>query len=242
MNDTPPAPRLIPLPTVKPRLTYVLLAINIAVFVAQNLTDRELWFYLGAKINEFIFVGEWWRLITPMFLHIGLLHIAVNSYSLFIFGPQVEAVFGYRRFLAVYLLSGVAGVVLSFAMSPNPSVGASGAIFGLVGAMLVYFFRHRRLFGELGRRRLVDIAMVAGINLLIGLSPGIDNWGHIGGLLGGAILAWLIGPIYRVDIEPVTRTASVQDSNRLTVRSWLAVFAVALALAAATSVIATLQR
>ncbi len=243
LPDSPrPAPRLIPLPTVKPRLTYVLLVTNIAVFVAQYLTDREMWFYLGAKINEFIVAGEWWRLITPMFLHIGLLHIAVNSYSLFIFGPQVEAVFGYRRFLAVYLVSGAAGVVLSFALSPTPSVGASGAIFGLVGAMLVYFFRHRRLFGELGRRRLVDIAMVAGINLLIGLSPGIDNWGHIGGLLGGAILAWLIGPIYRVDVEPITLTARVQDSNRFAGRSWLAVFAVTLALAAATSVIATLQR
>jgi membrane associated rhomboid family serine protease len=245
----PQPPRLIPLPTVRPLLTYILLAINLLVFVLQSLTpDSQFggnllnpWFVYGAKINELITAGEWWRLITPIFLHFDILHLGVNSYSLYIFGPQVEALFGYRRYLITYLLSGVAGVVFSFAMTPSPSVGASGAIFGLVGAMLVYLYRHRRLFGEMGRRRLVDIGIVAFMNLLIGLNPGIDNWGHVGGLLGGALLSWLVGPIYAVRTESAASPPKVEDANPFNSQRWLAVFAVAFALAAATVVIAAQQ-
>ena len=235
-------PRFIALPTVKPRFVYFFLAVNILIFVIQQFTNPDQWFYWGAKINEFIVAGEWWRLVTPMFLHLNLIHVAVNSYSLFAFGQQVESVLGYRRFMGVYLLSGVAGTVASFAFSPNPSVGASGAIFGLVGAMLVYFYRHRQLFGEMGRRRLMDILVIAGINLVIGLSPGIDNWGHVGGLLGGALLAWLLGPLYVVQPDPVTHEPKITDGNPLNGQRWLAMFAVVLALVALTMVAATTQR
>lgn len=244
-NATPPGQppqRFIALPVVRPLITYTLIGINIAVFVAQFLTDQELWFFLGAKINEFIIAGEWWRLVTPVFLHANLIHLGINCYSLFIFGTQVEALFGYRRYIVIYMLSGIASVVLSFVMSPSMSVGASGAIFGLVGAMLVHLYRHRKLFGERGRRRLVDVAVVAGINLLIGLNPGIDNWGHVGGLIGGLVLAWLIGPIYSVHMEPMTLNAKVEDANPLTGNRWLAVFAVALALVAVTMLAINLQR
>ena len=110
MNQTPapPAPddrpspaRYLPIPTVKPRITYVILAINIIVFALESITGADVWFSFGAKINASIVAGEWWRLITPMFLHAGLAHIAFNSYALYSFGPQVEAVFGYRRFLFI---------------------------------------------------------------------------------------------------------------------------------------------
>ncbi len=262
MNETPPGaptqpppqqPRYVQLPTVKPRVTYVLLTINIVVFLLQSITPEVVvnvganlrvspWFLYGAKINEFIVAGEWWRLITPMFLHADFLHIAFNSYALYIFGPQVEALFGYRRFTLIYLLSGVAGTVLSFALSPNWSVGASGAIFGLVGALLIYFYRHRKLFGEMGRRRLTELAVVAGLNLLIGLRPNIDNWGHVGGLVGGSLLTWLIGPIYAIRLEPLTNNASVVDANPFNGPRWLAAFAVALALAAATMMAISLQK
>lgn len=247
---TPPTPppnsatpqRYLALPVVKPRITYFLLGLNIVIFIAQTLTNDQVWFAYGAKINANIVAGEWWRLITPMFLHLNLLHIGVNSYSLFIFGPQVETLLGYRRFITVYLVSGVAGTVLSFVMSPNPSIGASGAIFGLVGAMLVYFYRHRRLFGEMGRRRLTDILIIAGINLAIGLTPGIDNWGHVGGLLGGAVLCWLLGPVYAVVTDPATRQSRVVDASPLNGQRWLGVVAVILALVAITLVAANFQR
>jgi rhomboid protease GluP len=238
----PPPQRFISLPVVRPRITYVLIGINIAVFLGQILTDSDLWFFFGAKINEFIVAGEWWRLVTPIFLHANLIHLAVNGYSLFIFGTQVEALFSYKRYLVIYMLSGIASTVLSFIMSPEPSVGASGAIFGLVGAMLVHLYRHRKLFGERGRRRLIDVAVIAGINLLIGLNPGIDNWGHLGGLIGGVVLAWLIGPIYTVSIEQITLNAKVEDANPLAGNRWLAVFAVTFALLAITLLASTYQR
>ncbi|MBI3244459.1 MAG: rhomboid family intramembrane serine protease [Chloroflexi bacterium] len=249
MNGAPPPsgpndasrPRYLPIPTVRPRFTFVFLAINIVVFLLQTVTNAEAWFFFGAKINEFIVAGEWWRLITPMFLHANLVHLAFNSYALYIFGPQVEAVFGYRRFFFIYLLSGVSGAVLSFALSPQPSVGASGAIFGLVGSLLIYLFRHRQAFGDMGRRRLLEILTLAGINLVIGLSPGIDNWGHVGGLLGGATLAWLIGPIFGVEADS-TGQPVIADRNRFGLQHWLAVFAVSLALGAVTAVTAALKK
>jgi rhomboid protease GluP len=236
-------PRYLTLPTVKPRLVYFFFAVNIIIFLLQSLTGTDQWLNFGAKVNAAIVAGEWWRLITPMFLHVNILHIAINSYSLYIFGPQVEVLFGYRRFLVVYLLSGVAGTVLSFALSPNPSVGASGAIFGLVGAMLVYFYRHRKLFGEMGRRRLVDIISIAAINLIFGFSvSGIDNWGHVGGLAGGAVLAWLLGPVYTVQIDSATQETQVVDASPLNGQRWLAVLAVGLGLVALTLLAANAQR
>ncbi len=238
----PPQPRFLALPTVKPRFTYILLGLNIAIFIAQTLTNDQVWFYYGAKINANIIAGEWWRLVTPMFLHLNLLHIAVNSYSLFVFGPQVETLLGYRRFLTVYLVSGVAGTVLSFVMSPDPSIGASGAIFGLVGAMLIYFYRHRKLFGEMGRRQLTNILIIAGINLAIGLTPGIDNWGHVGGLLGGAVLSWLLGPVYVIETNPLGQQAQVTDASPLNGQRWLGVLAVILALVAIVVVVSNLQK
>lgn len=239
-GPTPPPTRYLTLPAVIPRITYVLLAINLSAFAADFLTQRLL-FDLGAKVNELIAAGQWWRLITPMFLHLGIAHIFFNSYALYALGPQVERVFGYARFFFIYMLSGVAGSILSFARSPNPSVGASGAIFGLIGALLIYLYRHRPLFGEMGRQRLMNILVVAGINLLIGLSPGIDNWGHLGGLIGGAALTALIGPRFVVEADSVGRP-HLRDGNPFGVVGWLAVTGMGLALAAITFVIARLQK
>ncbi len=248
MNPAPPATppvapapsRFLTIPTVKPRLTYVFLWLNIIIFILQSITGADIWFYYGAKVNQAIVVGEWWRLITPMFLHSGLAHIAFNSYALYAFGRQVETVFGHRRFFIIYMVSGVAGSAFSFALSPNPAVGASGAIFGLLGALLIYLYRHRHVFGEWGRRQLMEILIIAGLNLLIGLAPGIDDWGHVGGLVGGSVLAWLVGPIYVASFEPPE--PHVVDRNPLGLQQWLAVLAVALALGALTIVNINLQR
>jgi rhomboid protease GluP len=122
------------------------------------------------------------------------LHLFVNMYSLHVLGPSVERVFAPGRMFVVYLLSGTAGVVTSLAFSQQPSVGASGAIFGLLGALGMFLFLHRHLLGRMAEMRLRQIVMVAVLNLGLGLMPGIDNWGHVGGLLAGMALAWLIGP------------------------------------------------
>jgi rhomboid protease GluP len=241
-----PAPaRRLPIPSVRPRLTLALILINVLVFALQyaslNTVGADLVIALGAKNNAAIAAGEFWRLLTPLFIHANLLHLFVNCYSLYVIGPQVEAPFGYVRFLVIYLLSGIAGVVLSFALSPSNSVGASGAIFGLVGALAEFLYRHRRRFGEFARQRLMNLLIIIGINLVFGLtSPQIDNWGHLGGLAGGVLLGWLIGPDLGLESE-FAQQPRVIDRNPLTGR-WLAVAAFVLALGAATSLVITMQR
>ncbi|KAJ1490419.1 hypothetical protein T484DRAFT_3343379 [Baffinella frigidus] len=150
----------------------------------------------GAKINSMILQnGQYYRLFTPMFLHAGFLHLAVNSFSLYNVGPAVEAYFGHKRTASIYIIAGIAGNLASFLLSPQSrAVGASGAIFGLVGALGVFFGRHQDILDTKGP--LNSVLQCAAINLAFGLIPGsrIDQWGHIGGALGGALVAYLIGP------------------------------------------------
>ncbi len=156
-------------------------------------------FSLGAKNNAAILVKhEYWRLLTAMFLHAGFLHIAFNGYALLIFGQQVESFYGPWRFLAIYFIAGLAGSITSFAFSPHLSVGASGAIFGIIGALGTFFFFHRKLLGGAGRAQLLNAVALIGLNLLLGVSQAgaIDNFAHIGGLIGGGVAAVLLAPRY----------------------------------------------
>ena len=191
----------VPLPLHQPLWTFAILVTNALVWLAMTVlgdsTDPRLLVAFGAKYNPAIVAGEYWRLLTACFLHIGILHLAFNSYALFSFGIEMERHYGRSRFLALYLLSGVAGSVLSFLGSNAISAGASGAIFGLVGAMIVYFVTYREEFGQWGRRQLANVLLVAGYNLIWGfMAPGIDYWGHIGGLLAGLVLGWAFCPRY----------------------------------------------
>lgn len=211
--ETPPvtgAPRWVTVkaPQVKPTVTYTLMGITILVFLLQMasiyfLNGLDYLAALGLKANEGILQGELWRLITPVFLHSTstVLHIGFNMYALYALGPQLERHFGHGRFLALYLLSGFAGNVVSFLLSPEYSLGASTAIFGLVGAFGVFLYRNRSLFGRNAQRALVNIVVVAVVNLIIGLSPGIDNWGHVGGLVSGTLFAWFGGPLLQVESD-----------------------------------------
>ena len=166
---------------------------------SQLLLKTDVPALLGMKINESIIAGQLWRLITPMFLHGSILHIGFNMYALVVIGSGLERRFGHGRFLLLYLMGSLAGNVFSFLFSPNPSLGASTAIFGLLGAEMVFFYQNRELFGKGARRALQNVVGVAAINFLIGLSPGIDNWGHLGGLMGGLIFTWFAGP--RLELE-----------------------------------------
>ncbi len=191
-------------PVVRPVVTYTLAAITILVFLLQLGTQflyqgvdiPALW---GMKINEMIVQGQSWRLITPVFLHGSILHILFNMYALISFGPGLERYYGHGRFLALYFVSGFAGNVFSFMFSTAPSLGSSTAIFGLLGAEGVFLYQNRSLFGRKAQRALVNLITIAIVNLVIGMSPGIDNWGHIGGLIGGTLFAWLGGPVLEVD-------------------------------------------
>jgi rhomboid protease GluP len=197
----PPAPRRA---TFRPYVTFSLIGVCVAIYLLQMLSQlifngADYPFFYGGKINEFILAGQLWRLFTPMFLHGSILHIAFNMYALFNFGPGLELHYGRWRYLALFIIGGFAGNVISFMFSANPSLGSSTAIFGLLGAEGVFLYHNRELFGDFARRALTQVVMIAGVNLVIGMSPGIDNWGHIGGLIGGTLFAWFAGPVLRRD-------------------------------------------
>jgi rhomboid protease GluP len=200
------------LPLQRPRAVWVLLAINVIIFVVPELLGllgiRIAGFppdiivrALGAKDNERIAVyGEYYRFLTAMFLHGGWLHLGFNAYALYTLGPEAERIYGTPRFLALYFIAGLAGGVASYALNASPAVGASGAIFGLIGGLAAFYYVSRRLLGEVSRQQLGSLITVIMINLFIGFStPVIDNTAHIGGLIGGAAIGWLLAPRFAVD-------------------------------------------
>ncbi len=216
----PPASRRVAVsaPTGRPYVTYTLLVINILLFLLQSAGDALYGFDLvasmGMKVNELILQGEFWRLFTPVFLHGSILHLGFNMYALFIFGPGLERYYRHGRFLLLFFLGGFAGNVFSFIFSTSNSLGSSTAIFGLLAAEGVFLYQNQKVFGGVARRALNNIIMIAVINLIIGLSPGIDNWGHMGGLLGGAIFAFLGGPILEVKgIAPDLQLVDTRESS-----------------------------
>jgi rhomboid protease GluP len=213
-----PAPAVrraaLPLPKQRVVCTFVFLAINVLLFLVMTVfgwtkglglrgSENGLVLLLfGAKFGPAVSAGQYWRLLTACFLHIGVLHLLFNSWMLFSLGQQMEQLYGAVRFSALYLLAGVAGNTLSYVGNDSLSAGASGAIFGLIGAAIAYFVTYREEFGGWGQRQLRNMVIVAGYNLVIGFtSGGIDNLGHIGGLLAGLALGWGYCPRYRV-VEP----------------------------------------
>lgn len=190
-------------PQKRPIVTYTLLVITVIIFLLQEASKYiygfDLVAGLGMKVNELILEGQYWRLFTPMFLHGSILHLGFNMYALYIFGPGLERYYKHGRFLLLFILGGFAGNVFSFVFSASPSLGSSTAIFALLAAEGVFLYQNQKVFGGVARRALNNIIMIAVVNLIIGLSPGIDNWGHMGGLLGGAIFAFLGGPILKVE-------------------------------------------
>lgn len=145
----------------------------------------------GAKYGLLIQAGEWWRLVTPIFLHGSLLHLGMNSWVLYDLGPTVEGIYGRQRFLVLYILTGIAGNLVSYWWSPNSiSIGASGALMGLIGAMISYGYRHRGRLGESVRNMYVRWAVYV---LIFGfMFPMIDNAAHLGGLLAGMAFGWVV--------------------------------------------------
>lgn len=176
--------------------TNILLATNVLFYLAQVVTQGKLLLW-GAKVNSLIDRGQLWRLVTSSLLHVNIGHLMINCYSLNSIGPTVEKISGPKRFLAVYFGSAIASAASSYWFCKSPAVGASGAIFGLVGSLAVFVTRHRGIIRD-SREELKHIAQVILLNMVIGLATrGIDNWGHLGGLLGGSATSWLLGPAWK---------------------------------------------
>lgn len=170
-------------------VTYALIAINIFIYFLQaaGIIDTMSLATSGSAIKSFRF----YVILTSAFLHADLIHLACNMYSLYIIGTQIETVLGKIKFLIVYLISAVTGALLSGVLTDGASIGASGAIFGLLGALL-YFGYHYRLY--LGNMIVSQIIPVILLNLFLGFAmSGIDNFGHIGGLVGGVLSAMIVG-------------------------------------------------
>jgi membrane associated rhomboid family serine protease/tetratricopeptide (TPR) repeat protein len=187
-------------PGYRPVATYVLIALNLVAFglmtLAGGSTNPEVLLEFGASYGPYFRHGEYWRLVMPMFLHIGVLHLLINMYALYLLGRILEHVYGYGRFALLYVGSGMFSSYLSMAVGPHVAAGASGAIFGIAGAMLVAGFLHRASIPRRLRRVFGGgILLMVVANLVLGAFwPGIDNWGHVGGLFGGMVLGGLIRP------------------------------------------------
>ncbi|HBY93648.1 MAG: rhomboid family intramembrane serine protease [Ardenticatenaceae bacterium] len=231
-----PQQRGYPLPIHRAWITFTVLVLNFLVFMAMEVaggsTSSCVLLRFGAKFNYLIAQGQWWRLLTPIFLHIGMVHLLFNEYALWLFGREVERLFGSARFILIYILSGLYGSWASFAFSPALSAGASGAIFGIIGALVAFFLRNRQRFGELGRRQLTNLVVVIGLNLVLGFTiPGIDNFGHIGGLTSGFLLGLALTPLYTLEPDfHLALGARVVDRNSLTRSAWAVALGVLLLL------------
>ncbi len=178
----------------KPFFSFIFIGLQIIVFLLMELrggsTNTSTLIEFGAKFNPLILEGEWWRFFMPMVIHIGFLHLLMNSLALYYLGPIIERIFGNLRFLAIYLFAGFAGTLASFLFSSSLSAGASGAIFGCFGALLYFGMVFPNLFFRTMGRNVIFILV---INLIFGFTmPGIDNAGHLGGLAGGFAAAAIL--------------------------------------------------
>lgn len=193
--------------------TVVFLTVNvffsILMYLSGGSENYSVLASYGAKINALVDRGEWWRFVTPIFLHAGPIHLFLNMYGLLLLGPYVEKLYGSAKFVVFWIVSGIAGVIASyltvrpdlasgwlgsflFKATDNPSVGASGALFGLIGVLFVFGIKYRRELPEEFKRSFgIGLLPVILVNFAIGYAGRgfIDNAAHVGGFLAGIALA-----------------------------------------------------
>jgi rhomboid protease GluP len=224
-------------PVVRPLATQVLLVVNVALFLLTYLyqqsspvwTDNPVLNFGVLDYSQIVHNGEWYRLFTSMFLHLDFAHILFNGYALWVLGQDMESIYGHTRFLIIYFLAGFGGALASWIIGQGASLGASGAIFGLVGAEIAFLYYHRSVIGNYANTRLRQMGLYIVLTLGLGVASGfgtgvrIDNWGHIGGLLGGLIVAAAIAPQYGIG-EDATGKPIVVDQRPFRARWPLAAF------------------
>ena len=217
-----------------PIVTMALLGANVVIWLtataAGGTENPQVLLDFGAMFGPLIAEGQYWRLFTAMFLHIGIAHVAFNGFGLLIFGRLVERAYGHVRFLTIYILAGLAGSVASYLFNSIAiAAGASGAIFGVLGALAAFFVAQRELFGRMAQRNLIGLLVLASINLVYGLAtPGIDNWAHMGGFAAGFVLGLALAPRYRLLRSPFGTPMGLKDVSSLFKRWWVAPVAASL--------------
>lgn len=178
-------------------ITYAIIILNILVYMVTSYLSRSIidsnlnvLVFMGAKVNLLIDEGQYYRLFTCMFLHAGIVHLAVNMYSLYMLGIFTERIYGKIKYITIYIISGLISSLFSYMFSSSISVGASGAIFGLLGALLVFALKMKR---SINKDFVANIITIIVVNLIIGFSiANVDNFGHIGGLIGGIIITYIL--------------------------------------------------
>ena len=181
-------------------MTYLMIGICAVVFLATLFASKNIYpsenslKFFGACDATLVKSGEIWRLLTYAFLHGSIWHFVINMYSLYTIGKEVETFIGKWKFLSVYLVSAIAGGLMSIIFGTEISVGASGAIFGLLGSLLYFGLHYRIYLGNVVRTQIIPLII---INLLIGILPGVSFGGHLGGLVGGYLCATALGVKYK---------------------------------------------
>ncbi len=180
----------------KPYITYILIMLNILIYLIPTILGQY-----DSIVNQFclygplVRLGEYYRLFTCMFLHADVIHLFFNCYALYILGPQLESYMGRWKYILIYIFSGIMGSLLSITLSQTPSIGASGAIFGIMGSLLYFGYHYRLYLGGVLKSQLIPLIV---LNLLYGfMLTGIDNYGHIGGLIGGILITSAVGVKYK---------------------------------------------
>lgn len=180
----------------KPFITYMLIGINVLAFILMYIwgngsTDVKTLLNFGANYRGTIMNHEYYRLVTCAFIHIGLLHLLFNSYALYIIGIQLESYYGKIKYLIIYLFSAITASMMSIIFNDSISAGASGAIFGLLGALLYFGYHYRVYLGNTLKSQIIPLIVA---NLALGfMMTGIDNFAHIGGLIGGILISMALG-------------------------------------------------
>lgn len=186
-----------------PRVTFSVIGLTILFFVLQIISQavlgRDVLVEWGAKDNGLIRAGQMWRLITPLFLHGSMLHLGFNLLVVFVMGGYLERIFGNRRFLLLYFLSGFAGYAFSFLLSGEATIGSSTVVYGLAGASVLTWYRNRHtsfLFPKWLTGLLVFIVVTSFLSESV---SHVDDFAHAGGLLGGSMFTWFAGPLWKDD-------------------------------------------
>lgn len=233
-DDAPRTKVTLHIASVKPYVTWALVGVMVIIFLVRAINpawDEALFLAFANRQSDVFRNGEFYRLFTSMFLHASIqgglgnsLHLIFNAYILWSSGSQLESMFGHLRFWLIFLLGGLTGSIASALLGGNIySVGASGAVFAVLGAQFVFLYKHRKLLGAAGRSQMRSLITLGAMNLALGLisslSPSggrIDNWAHLGGAVGGLALAWVISPFYLVRRHPMIPTDLLgEDSNPL---------------------------
>jgi rhomboid protease GluP len=214
-------------------LTYAIMLLNVLAYILSSWMSSsvvemplETLVDLGALFGPYVVLQEqWWRLGTAMFLHGGMTHILMNMFSLYLVGRGAESYFDTKSYLTLYLLSGLVGGVASLYMHPvSVAIGASGAIFGMFGALAGFFLAHRHQIATHAKAFMKDFAVIIGLNLVIGFSiESVDVSAHVGGLfagfIGGYLLSlstkflWLYGVLMLLLMFAVATTLPAQYAN-----------------------------